>query len=198
MHTANSIVMNAPKPRIFEIAANLEKWPTFLPHYRYIHYLERGANRNVVRMAARRGNIPVSWVSEEVIDPDKYEVRFRHLKAWTKGMEVVWTFVEQPSGVLVSIAHELHFRIPPLSPIAEPIIGGFFISYVANQTLKHMKAYVENLPRRSPAAAGEPDDSRSGGTKPDLSRRSKAEADSSRRSQDKRGPSFSGEAEADA
>jgi ribosome-associated toxin RatA of RatAB toxin-antitoxin module len=177
MHQANSIVMNASKPRIFEIAADLEKWPTFLPHYRYIRYLERGANRNVVKMAARRGNIPLSWVSEEVIDHDKYEVRFRHLKAWTKGMEVVWTFVEQPSGVLVSIAHDLHFRIPPLSPIAEPIIGGFFISYVANQTLKHMKAYVENLSRRGPADTGEADSSRRSKARPDASPGSEAEAD---------------------
>ena len=136
-------------------------------------------------MGARRGNIPVSWVSEEVIDPEKYEVRFRHLKAWTKGMEVVWTFAEQPSGVLVSIAHELHFRIPPLSPIAEPIIGGFFISYVANQTLKHMKAYVEGQPRPS-------------GTKLDSSRSGGAEADLSRRSEPKADRSLGGEAEADA
>ena len=149
MHKANSIVMNAPKPRIFEVAADLEKWPTFLPHYRYIRYLEKGNERNIVRMAARRGNIPVSWVSEEVIDRDKYEVRFRHLQAWTKGMEVVWTFVEQPAGVLVSIDHDLRFRVPPLAPLAEPIIGNFFISYVANQTLKHMKAYVENPASRS-------------------------------------------------
>jgi ribosome-associated toxin RatA of RatAB toxin-antitoxin module len=183
MHQANSIVMNAPKLRIFEVAADLEKWPTFLPHYRYIHYLERGSNRNVVRMAARRGNIPVSWVSEEVIDPDKYEVRFRHLKAWTKGMEVVWTFVEQPSGVLVSIAHDLHFRVPPLSPIAEPIIGGFFIGYVANQTLKHMKAYVEGLPRRS--SAGEPNQSRGSEAEADLSRRSGAKPDTSHGSEAK-------------
>jgi len=180
--------MNAPKLRIFEVAADLEKWPTFLPHYRYIRYLERGTNRNVVKMAARRGNIPLSWVSEEVIDPVKYEVRFRHLKAWTKGMEVVWTFVEQPSGVLVSIDHDLHFRVPPLSPIAEPIIGGFFISYVANQTLKHMKAYVESQSRRSPEDAGDADPSRS----------SEAEADPSRRNQDKRDPSFGSEAEANA
>jgi ribosome-associated toxin RatA of RatAB toxin-antitoxin module len=185
MHTANSIVMNAPKPRIFEVAADLEKWPNFLPHYRYIQYLERGANRNVVKMAARRGNIPVSWVSEEVIDRDKYEVRFRHLKAWTKGMEVVWTFAEQPAGVLVSIAHDLHFRIPPLAPLAEPIIGSFFISYVANQTLKHMKEYVESLSRRS-------------GVKPDSSLGSGAEPDLSRRSGVKPDPSLGDGAEADA
>ena len=153
MHKANSIVMNAPKPRIFETAANLEKWPTFLPHYRYIRYLERGSNRNIVEMAARRGNIPISWVSEELIDRDKYEVRFRHLKKWTKGMEVVWTFAEQPAGVLVSIVHDLHFRVPPLSPFAEPIIGGFFIHHIAGQTLKHMKAYLENQSRGSEAEA---------------------------------------------
>ena len=190
--------MNAPKLRIFEVAADLEKWPTFLPHYRYIRYLERGANRNVVKMAARRGNIPVSWVSEEVIDADKYEVRFRHLKAWTKGMEVVWTFVEQPSGVLVSIAHDLHFRIPPLSPIAEPIIGRFFIGYVAGQTLKHMKAYVESRSHGSPTDAGETDLSRRSQDRRDPLSSGQAEADSSRRSQDTRDLSFGSPAEADA
>jgi ribosome-associated toxin RatA of RatAB toxin-antitoxin module len=144
MHLANSILINAPKARIFETAADLEKWPTFLPHYRYIRYLERSPGRNVVEMAARRGIIPISWVSEQLIDRQRYEVRFRHLRAWTKGMEVIWKFAEQPEGVLVSILHDLRFRVPILAPIAEPIIGGFFIHHVAGQTLKHMKAYLED------------------------------------------------------
>jgi ribosome-associated toxin RatA of RatAB toxin-antitoxin module len=143
MHQVNSIVMRAPKQRIFETAADLEKWPTFLPHYRFIHYLERGLERNVVRMAARRDFIPISWVSEEIIDRSKLEVRFRHLQAWTKGMEVVWTFAETGEGICVSILHELHFRVPALAPLAEPIIGDFFIGHIANQTLKHMKTHVE-------------------------------------------------------
>ena len=32
--------------------------------------------------------------------------------------------------------HALRFRLPALAPIAEPIIGGFFIHHVANQTLR--------------------------------------------------------------
>jgi ribosome-associated toxin RatA of RatAB toxin-antitoxin module len=143
MHRVNSIVMCAPKQRIFETAADLEKWPTFLPHYRFIHYYERGLERNVVRMAARRDFIPISWVSEEIIDRSKLEVRFRHLKAWTKGMEVVWTFAETDEGIRVSIFHDLHFRVPTLAPLAEPMIGDFFIGHIANQTLKHMKTHVE-------------------------------------------------------
>jgi ribosome-associated toxin RatA of RatAB toxin-antitoxin module len=143
MHQVNSIVMRAPKERIFETAADLEKWPIFLPHYRFIHYYERGAERNIVRMAARRDFIPISWVSEEIIDRSKLEVRFRHLKAWTKGMEVVWTFAETDGGILVSILHDLRFRVPALAPLAEPIISDFFIGHIANQTLKHMKTHVE-------------------------------------------------------
>jgi ribosome-associated toxin RatA of RatAB toxin-antitoxin module len=143
MHKANSIIMRAPRMTIFETAANLELWPKILPHYRYIRYLERGPDRNVVVMAAKRSGIPISWTSEQIIDRDKIEVRFHHLKAFTKGMRVVWTFQETAEGVVVEISHELRFRVPALAPIAEPIIGDFFIGYIANKTLRCMKAYVE-------------------------------------------------------
>jgi uncharacterized membrane protein len=144
MHKTNSIIMQAPRGEIFETAANLENWPKILPHYRYIKYLERGENRNLVIMAATRTGIPISWTSEQIIDREKIEVRFHHLKAFTKGMFVIWTFKETPAGVLVEIAHVLNFRVPALAPLAEPIIGDFFIGHVANRTLRCMKAYLES------------------------------------------------------
>ena len=135
--------MYAPKISIFETAANLELWPKILPHYRYIQYLQRGPNRNVVVMAARRSGIPIKWTSEEIIDREREEIHFHHLKALTKGMHVVWTFKDTPDGVRVEILHELNFRIPALAPIMEPIIGDFFIGNVANKTLRCMKGYLE-------------------------------------------------------
>ena len=143
MHTGNSIIMHAARAAIFETAANLELWPRILPHYRYIRYLERGAARNVVVMAAVRSGIPISWTSEQIIDREKMEVRFHHLKAFTKGMQVVWTFTETPAGVLVEILHDLQFRFPPLAPLADQIIGNFFIHHIAGQTLRHMKTHLE-------------------------------------------------------
>jgi len=144
MHTANSIIIRAPKTAIFETAANLELWPKILPHYRYIRYLERSSDRNIVIMAAVRSGIPISWTSEQIIDRERCEIHFRHLKAWTKGMHVVWKLVETPAGVLVEIVHDLRFRIPLLAPIAEPIIGKGFIHPVATRTLQCMKAHLEN------------------------------------------------------
>src|SRR5215469_6384390 len=151
MHTTNSLLMQAPKMAIFETAADLELWPKILPHYRYIHFLERGPDRNIVVMAARRSGIPISWTSEQIIDRDRLEIRFVHLKAWTKGMHVVWTFSEAGDGVHVTISHDLRFRIPALAPIVNPIIGDFFIGNVANKTLRCMKAYVEAKTDEMPA-----------------------------------------------
>ena len=135
--------MHAPKVSIFETAANLEMWPEILPHYRYIRFLERSPNRNVVVMAAKRSGIPISWTSEQIIDRERFEVHFHHLRAFTKGMNVVWTFTETPDGILVEITHDLQFRVKFLASIADKIIGGFFIGHIANKTLCCMKAYVE-------------------------------------------------------
>ena len=143
MKTGNSIVMRAPRELIFDTAADLAQWPRILPHYRYIRFLERGPERSVVEMAATRSGIPISWTSEFVVDRERMELHFLHLKAFTRGMRVVWTFTETPAGVRVEILHALRFRIPALAPIAEPIIGGFFIHHVANQTLRAMKAHLE-------------------------------------------------------
>lgn len=143
MHSTNTIIIRAPREQIFETAANLELWPKILPHYRYIHYFEKSPTRNVVKMAATRSGIPIAWVSEQIIDRDAMEVRFTHLRAWTKGMYVVWTFTDTPDGVRVEIMHDLKFRIPPLAPLADLIIGGFFIENIANKTLRVMKAHLE-------------------------------------------------------
>jgi ribosome-associated toxin RatA of RatAB toxin-antitoxin module len=151
MHKTNSIVMRAPKTAIFETAADLELWPKILPHYRYIRFLERAPDRNVVVMAARRSGIPISWTSEQIIDRDKLEIRFHHLKAWTKGMRVIWTFSDRFDGVLVSISHDLRFRVAALAPIVDLIIGDFFIHNVANKTLRCMKAYIEAKTTKVPA-----------------------------------------------
>ena len=144
MHKENSILINAPRARIFQTASDLSEWPRILPHYRWIRYIEKSAKRNLVVMGARRGWIPIHWISEQIIDDGRTEVRFHHVKAFTKGMDVVWTFTEKTGAVEVKISHDLGPRIPLIGKfIAESIVGDFFIHYIATRTLHHMKLYLE-------------------------------------------------------
>lgn len=146
MKIENAVIMNAPVDLIFQTAADLSRWTGFLPHYLYVTYLQQSPTLNIVRMAARRNWIPVRWTSEQEIDYAKKEIRFRHLTSFTKEMRVVWSFKPVPGGIEVRIIHELQPTIPLIgSFIVEKIIGGFFIHYIANQTLINMKKYVETL-----------------------------------------------------
>jgi len=144
MHIENSIEMRAPLEEIFRVAGDLSIWPKILPHYRYVKYLQRSPSKNVVIMAAKRKWFPVKWTSEQEIDGKRHQVRFLHLKAFTKGMAVVWSFEPSEEGVRVRIRHDLHSKIPLIGKfVSEQIIGKFFVHYIANQTLLHMKRYLE-------------------------------------------------------
>ncbi len=152
IHTENSILMKATLERIFSVAADLSSWPRILPHYRWIKYHEQSALRNIVVMAAWRNiatiaglKIPIRWTSEQWIDRDKTEIRFRHLKSFSKGMMVVWSFTPTAEGCDVRITHDFSSSIPVIGVLLiEPIVGRFFAQYVADRTLACMKDFVES------------------------------------------------------
>lgn len=138
-------MINAPLERIFQRTSDLTRWPALLPHYRWVRWLEGGPDQGVIEMAAMCRNIPVSWTSEFHRDPVKPILRFRHLKAFTKGMEVRWIYQPEDGGVRVTIEHDLDFRWPLLKPLADPIIGGFMIDWVAPRTLSTFKRILESF-----------------------------------------------------
>lgn len=143
MHTETVTIIRAPRERIFEVTSDLARWPEMLPHYRWVRFTERRPDGGIVDMACWAGRVPLSWTSDLSIDREKLEVHFRHLRKWTKGMHVVWTYTPQADGVRVCISHALNFRVPALAPLAEPIVG-HFIEKVAQRTLATFKARLES------------------------------------------------------
>ena len=143
MHSATSIVIHAPREKIFETVRDLSRWPELLPHYRYVTALGRDKGREIVKMACVRSGIPIAWTSAYEADARTLELRFEHLRAWTKGMKVVWTLTPRADGTRVEIVHDLKFRVRALAWLVEPIIGGFFIDHVAGQTLQTFKRLIE-------------------------------------------------------
>ena len=53
--------IRAPFERIFPLAAEIERWPERLPHYRYVRRVPSSNGERRFAMGARRGPIPVRW-----------------------------------------------------------------------------------------------------------------------------------------
>ena len=146
MHTENVVEMRGDLDRIVALAADVERWPEILPHYRWVTLLEGGGDRKVVEMAARRDRIPVKWRAVQEIHRDgpTPTITYRHIWGPTKGMTVAWTFDPRPDRVVVRIRHDFTHPLPVVGAlIADHIIGPHFVGHIAGLTLATIKRIVE-------------------------------------------------------
>jgi hypothetical protein len=159
MRTVDRIRVHAPYARVFAAASSVTRWPSILPHYRWVRLLDDG----LVEMAAWRpfgdgggGNgfikYPTWWVSEMTVDRPAGEIRYRHVRGVTRGMEVVWKLVEDregaadgDGGVDVEIVHTWTGPAWPLIGrlAANLVIGPVFIHGIASRTLAGIKQAAE-------------------------------------------------------
>ena len=158
MTTVDERVVRAPLGRIFDLAADVERWPALLPHYRYVRFLEHRADGGgIVDMSAYRPFGLVQWPTRwrstmRVRRPggtEKASVRFTHVGGVTHGMDVEWTFREAGPDTHVRIVHV--WDGPPLPVIgaaaATMIIGPVFVHGIASRTLAGLAAAAERQGR---------------------------------------------------
>ncbi|MBS1241997.1 MAG: Polyketide cyclase/dehydrase [Gemmatimonadetes bacterium] len=141
MHTVDETDVAAPPATVFRFAADVERWPDILPHYRWVTMGERTREQAVVEMAAWRPfglfNWPTWWRSQMWIDEARMEVRYRHIEGITSGMDVLWRVEPRGTGSHVTLVHD--WAGPPWvlirRPAAEWVIGPIFVHGIATRTL---------------------------------------------------------------
>jgi len=147
-------LVRAEMDRVFTCASDVERWPEWLPHYRWVRFLERGANGpgcGIVEMAAWRpfGPLrwPTWWVSEMRLDRAAPAVRYRHIRGITRGMDVEWAFAPAGRDVAVTVTHRWDGPPWPLvgASAASLVIGPVFIHHIAQRTLAGI-AHVAERP----------------------------------------------------
>jgi ribosome-associated toxin RatA of RatAB toxin-antitoxin module len=159
METIDERLVGAPVAKIFELAREVESWPVYLPHYRYVRFRShRSDGGGLVEMSAYRPfqlantwnwpihvNWPTWWLSEMAVDTQKPAIRFRHVGGITKGMEVEWSFAASKSGTHVRILHLWNGPPVPLVgiPAAVHVIGPIFVHGIASRTLAGLSAVAE-------------------------------------------------------
>jgi hypothetical protein len=94
-------------------------------------------------------NYPTWWVSQMTVDRPSGEIRYRHVRGITRGMDVTWRLVEDggsSQGVHVEIVHTWAGPGWPLiGPLAASVvIGPVFIHGIASRTLAGIKRATEN------------------------------------------------------
>jgi uncharacterized membrane protein len=149
MLTIDRIAITADADRVFATARDVERWPGILAHYRWVRTLERRPSGALVEMAAWRPFGPLKWptwwVSEMTVDPKAREIRYRHVRGITAGMDVVWRLSAGATAVAIELEHRWTGPAWPLigSVAAGAVIGPVFVHGIASRTLAGLKAHLE-------------------------------------------------------
>jgi hypothetical protein len=158
MTTIDEQVVRAPLNAIFRIAADVERWPAHLAHYRFVRMnASDGAGGGRVEMSANRPfgplDWPTWWESDMEIRPPGGNaapaIRFRHVRGITTGMDVEWAFSPVADGTHVRILHVWNGPGWPLigTFAATAVIGPIFIHGIASRTLAGLARAAEAEPR---------------------------------------------------
>jgi aromatase len=101
-HTNNSIVINAPYVRVFNISNDIERWTElFGDEYKEAKILKREGNKLTFSLTDNEGH---SWQSFRLLFKDNYfayaqklppEFPFRYMK-------IIWLYTLQADGVLMT------------------------------------------------------------------------------------------------
>src|SRR5579864_7256807 len=110
--SVNEIVIRGTAARVMELAFDLPRWPSFLPHYRWVRVLERNEEGLTVEMACWRTGIPLRWRSHLRICAEEGWMRFHHIAGPARGMDVEWTVRQEGERVRVGIRHDLALEAP--------------------------------------------------------------------------------------
>ncbi|HEY7347705.1 MAG TPA: SRPBCC family protein [Ktedonobacterales bacterium] len=150
MHTVDTIAIASTPDVVYRLAADVERWPEILPHYRWVYVLEtRGPDECIVEMAARRDRIPVWWRSIQRCYPAEHRIVYKHIGGATTGMDVEWTIVPTSGGARARITHDILLPWPIIGPLAAWVMCDAFVSYIASQTLRGIAAAAEELQSHS-------------------------------------------------
>ena len=145
MRSRVGIVIHAPFERIFPLAAEVERWPERLPHYRYVRTIPDPDGERRFAMGARNGPIPVRWEAIQRPRAEERRIEFVHTGGVTRGMQVEWRFaLRADGGQDVRIHHKLALEWPLIGGMAaERVIGPLFVEPIARRTLRRIKALAE-------------------------------------------------------
>ena len=151
MTTVDEALVRAPLHSIFAIARDVEQWPTYLPHYRFVRFRHRTPDSGgLVEMAANRPfgplHWPTRWLSEMAVNEEAPWIRFRHVGGITTRMDVEWHFNVEPEGTRVRITHVWNGPSWPLISrvAATRVIGPVFVHGIASRTLAGLARVAEH------------------------------------------------------
>lgn len=106
----------APPKRVFELVANIDRWPALFDSYLSVERLGFDGVYERVRFRTRHGGVPRDWTSVRELNPTRLQVRFRQVDfpPPLASMGGRWLVVPKGAGSIIELDH--YYRVADDNP----------------------------------------------------------------------------------
>jgi uncharacterized membrane protein len=121
-----SIVIGAPVERVYAIARDVEKFPTYMEDLESLTVLERrdDGNRTITEWVGlvRQFKMKLKWTQEDLWDPATHRDDFKALKGDVDEMSGYWQFTDQNGQTRFDSLVDYEINIPLVGALVKQII----------------------------------------------------------------------------
>jgi aromatase len=107
--TEHTLVVEAPASALYELAADVTRWPAIFAPTVYVHHLERSESEERFQLWAQVGGAVKTWISRRVLDRAGLRITFRQERSQAPiaSMSGEWIFREAaPGRTEILLVHE--------------------------------------------------------------------------------------------
>lgn len=112
-HTDNSIVINAPMDRVWDITCDVDNWTNLFSEYEKVEVLERKGDTIIFRLTTKpdqSGNV-YSWTSERTTDPQTHTVKSHRIETGPfEFMNIEWYYEPVDGGTKMRWVQDFHMK----------------------------------------------------------------------------------------
>ncbi|MFA5090602.1 MAG: SRPBCC family protein [Candidatus Omnitrophota bacterium] len=142
-HTCNSIIINAPYDKVFDISNDIPRWTElFGGEYQKAELLDKQGNKITFRLTDDEGK---SWQSWRLLFKDRYftYAEREEPKFPFEYMKIIWLYTPKPQGI--EMAWIQHFKMAKEAKFTDEQVEGF-INKHSQDNLKIFKEVIEGYP----------------------------------------------------
>ena len=122
----NTVLVNAPKEKVVEVARDFEKYPEYMSDLKSLKITEQSDDhsRVVAEWAALipQFKLTIKWTQEDIWDEAAQTDRFKQVKGDYDSMAGEWRFIELDGGTRIDSIVDYEYTVPLLGPLVQKVI----------------------------------------------------------------------------
>lgn len=154
-YVEEQILIDGDIDAVFEIAADMEKYPLFMPDVESVTVLERDGDSTRTEWVTNVEGTPIIWVEVDEFDRAGHEIRYRLIEGDLDKFEGTWRFERVGASTRVVLGVDYDFGIPNLTELIGPTLD-VKVRENSQMMLQGMKRHIESVgkPLENRAAEG--------------------------------------------